>query len=152
MIISHEVWCQDQSKNHTTQGIWMSRPRDDDHILILLPEAAFLGQCWDFVEISFRRWGFEVLRNQEPDMNKERLPNICWEAWFLSGLCKFPFRNFWKEMKEAAIDKLLQIAKGILFSRSQFQRFLFHVHPDALGNKSNLINIFFEMAGEKPNN
>ena len=27
-------------KNHTRQGIWMSRPRDDGHILILLPEAA----------------------------------------------------------------------------------------------------------------
>ena len=33
----------------------------------------------------------------------------------------------------------MQIAKGILLSRSQFQRLLFHVHPDALGNKSNLM-------------
>lgn len=82
-------------------------------------------------------------------MNKERLPNICWEARFLSRLCKFPFLTC--ERNEInAIYKLLQIAKGILFSRSQFQRFLFHVHPDALGNKSNLINIFFEISGENP--
>ena len=84
-------------------------------------------------------------------MNKERLPNICWEAWFLSRLCKFPFLTSERNDKKT-LDKLLQIAKRILFSRSQFQRFLFHVHLDDLGNMSNnLINMFFETGGETPN-